>query len=122
VTKKLYTILGIIVLLGIIGSAIAGTLYHFDKYKVDKKVHDEFVIATKKEHKTKVDKEEYKKFTASTNVQFLEQHRRYISQRLMVLRTDYPNTYHTLREYNELLQELKQLDMKINAYYQRGGK
>jgi len=95
--KKIATILGIIISLGIIGGAV----YSFDQRKVDKEVYVEFV--------------------ASTHVQFLEQHRRYIQQRIWEMQARYPNTYPDMIEYQRLVEELRQIDMKIRAFYRRRG-
>jgi len=97
-TKKTQIILAIIGSLILIG----GSIYRFDVCKVEKKAYAEHV--------------------AYTNVQFLQQHRRYIQSRIWELQKRYPQTYVHMREYKELVQELANVDMKIRAYYNKGGK
>lgn len=81
--------------------AMLGGLYAYDQRKVDKAIYTEFA--------------------ASVNVQFLEQHRRYIQARIWELQARHPDTYHQIREYQRLVEELRQIDMKIRAFYQRRG-
>jgi len=95
--KKIGTILGIIISLGI----IAGAVYSFDQRKLNVTVHEEFVAANKTDT--------------------LERHRRYVQQRIWDIQRMFPNTYHIKIEYQQLVQELKQIDMKIRAYYQKRG-
>lgn len=96
--KKLQIILAVI--LGLM--AIGGAVYKFDFCKVEK-------VA-------------YAKFVAKTDNQFLQNHRRYIQSRIWELQRTFPQTYLHMREYKELAQELSNIDMKINAYYQKKGK
>jgi len=106
--KGLAKILGIVVSLGMIGYAIAGTLYHIDKSKVSIEQYEK-------------DKKEHEEYVAFTDVRFLEQHRRDLQQRIWDIKRSYPTTYHQMSEYLKLVDDLRKLDLKIKVFYQRKG-
>jgi len=102
-------ILGVIISFGVIASAVAGTLYHFEKTKVGIEEYQTFV-------------KNHKQYCAYTDIRFLEQYRRTLQQRIWDLQRRYPSTYNRLPEYLNLIQELRNVDMKIKAFYSRGGR
>jgi len=59
---------------------------------------------------------------ANFDIYKLEQYRRYMNQRIWDIKREYPNQYQNMREYHRLIEELRQIDMKINAFYQKKGK
>jgi len=82
--------------------AIGGAIYKFDICKVERKA--------------------YATFVAGTQNSFLVIHRREIQQRIWDIQRQYPSTYQNMREYQRLVEELRHIDMKIKAYYHKGGK
>jgi len=98
--NTLYKVLGIIVLVGTIVGSVGGTVYHFDKVKVDK--------------------EQYKAYVAFTDIRFLEQHRRDLQEHVRWMERNYPNRYRQMPEYQRLIEQIKQVTVKINAFYSRG--
>ena len=99
--KNWAKILTIVISLGVIGSAIAGTLYHFET--------------------TKVSIAKYERYVAFTDVRFLEQYRKEIQQRIWTIQRVYPSNYRSIIEWQRLVEELRQIDMKIRAFYQKRG-
>ena len=110
--KKFAMIVGVIVSLGVIGAAIVGTLYHIDKMKLDVIQYKEDQQEYKKQHK---------KDLAFTDVRFLENYRRDLEQRIWAMERNYPNSYHRMSEYKKLIADLRQINMKIQAFYNRKG-
>jgi len=96
--KKISTLLAII----LSAIALAGAVYRFDHCKASK----ESVI----------------KLASSFEIYRLEQYRRSLQQRIWDIQKSYPNTYIQMMEYRRLVDELRMIDMKIKAYYQRKGK
>ena len=70
----------------------------------------------------KADKIEVEQVASSLYIYKLEDHRRYIQQRIWDLQMRYPQTYQNMREYRELIAELQKIDMQIGAYYRQGGR
>jgi len=70
----------------------------------------------------KVAKAEFKAYVADTDVFKLETYRRALQQRIWDIKREFPNTYQNMREYLNLLDELRALDVKISAHYQKKGK
>ena len=91
------TFLAVIISLGIIGGAV----YRFDFCKVDR--------------------EAFAQLEAGFDVYKLEQYRRSLQQRVWDIKKNYPNTYKNKREYQELVESLRQLDLKIKTYYLKKG-
>lgn len=89
-------------ILGIIGSVclIIGAIYSFDYRKVDKTV--------------------YALEMAGVNVQLLEIHRRNLQQRIWDMEKAHTN-YLMLIEYKILIEDLRLLDIKIEAAYKKKG-
>lgn len=96
--KKIHIILSVVIALG----AILGAVYRFDVCKASK----ESVI----------------ELAGNFEIYKLEQYRRYLQERIWALQNRYPNHYQTMPEYLRLVEELRQIDMKIRAFYQRGGR
>jgi len=96
--KKLSIILGIIISIGLIG----GSIYRFDLCKASK----DSVI----------------ELAGDLRVYKLEQYRRYLQERIWAIKAQYPDTYHNMLEYQRLTEELRQIDMKIRAFYNRRGR
>ncbi len=96
--KKLHLILVVIVAI----AAILGGVYRFDHCKVAKAEYENYVAAT-------------------DNFKF-ESYRRYLQERIWAMKRNYPNRYSQMPEYSRLVEELRQLDLKINAYYNRRGR
>jgi len=95
--NKVYTILSIIVAVIIIGTAV----YSFEQRKVDKV--------------------QYEEYCAFTDVRFLEQYRKELNMRIWAIMHNYPNQYHDMIEYQRLVEELRCIDIKIRAFYQKRG-
>jgi len=95
--KKLSIILGVIISLGI----ICGGVYRFDCCKASKKSVIELA--------------------GNFQIYKLEQYRRYLQERIWTLQNRFPNSYQTMHEYRRLVEEMRQIDTKINAFYQRRG-
>lgn len=93
----LETLLTIIISASVIGTAV----YRFDYCKVDK--------------------EAFAALEAKVDVNQLEGYRRALQQRIWDIKREYPNTYQQKREYQELIQDLKNTDEKIKAYYKKKG-
>jgi len=70
----------------------------------------------------KVAKAEFKAYVAGADTFKLEVYRKALQQRIWDIKREFPNTYQNMREYLNLLDELRALDVKINAYYQKKGK
>ena len=96
--SNLQKILAIILALG----AIGGAVYRFDICKVAKA--------------------DFQHYVASTENFKLESYRRYVQQKIWAMEQRYPTTYHQMPEYKQLVEELRQIDVKINAYYQTKSK
>ena len=96
-SKRILTIICIIV--GLL--TICGAVYRFDFCKVAKA--------------------DFKQYVASTENFKLESYRRYVQQKIWAMEQRYPTTYHQMPEYKQLVEELRQIDIKIQAYYQRKG-
>ena len=73
-------------------------------------------------YECKADKIQVLELAANFDIYKLEQYRRYMNQRIWDIKREYPNRYQNMREYHRLVEELRQIDMKINAFYQRKGK
>ena len=93
----LETILVVILSLG----AIGGAIYRFDYCKVDR--------------------EAFAALEAKVDVNQLENYRRALQQRIWDIKRQYPKTYQLKREYQELMQDLRNVDTKIKAYYKKKG-
>lgn len=91
----LETLLAVIISLGVIGGAV----YRFDFCKVDKQA--------------------FAALEAKVNVNDLKTYRRHLQQRIWDIKRQYPNNYQQRREYQELIQELKDVDAQIKAYYMK---
>jgi len=52
----------------------------------------------------------------------LQQRRKYVQERIWDIQRAFPNNYMNNQEYRNLVQELKQIDVQISAYYRKGGK
>jgi len=50
----------------------------------------------------------------------LQDYRKELVQRMWTLEREFPKTYHQRYDYRQLKEELRLLDIKIKAYYQRG--
>lgn len=96
--KKVSTILGIIISIGV----IAGAGWTF--------------------YEKKADRIELSELAGNFQVYKLEQYRRYLNQRIWDLKREFPDRYRDMREYQRLVEELRQIDQKIDAYYRKGGK
>lgn len=70
----------------------------------------------------KADRIQVERLAGSFEAYKLQQYRRYLQERIWSMETRYPKTYTHMPEYKRLIEELKQIDLKINAYYQRNGK
>lgn len=116
--KKIYTAIGIFLgVCSIIGIAYGG--FKFYSCKADKvDVNKSMVTLTQ----TKADRTELEIVASDLYIYKLEQHRRYIQQRIWDIQRQYPNSYQSNSEYRRLVEELRQIDIKISAYYQRKGK
>jgi len=106
--KKIGTILGIIISVGV----IAGAVWSFEQRKVDRTLYEE---------QRKVDRTRYEEHVAYTDIRFMEQYRKELQQRIWTIMKSYPNQYHSMTEYQRLVQELRQIDMKIRAFYMKRG-
>ena len=95
--KKLHIILSVIIALGI----ISGAVWRFDVCKASKSEVIELAMDFK--------------------VYKLESYRRYLQERIWAIEKQYPNQYKDMTEYRRLVEELRQLDVKISAYYQKRG-
>lgn len=95
--KKIHILLSVIIAIGI----VLGAVYRFDCCKADK--------------------QEFKQYVAFTDIRFLQEHRKYIQQRIWAIQKQKPTTYQHDMEYLRLVNELMQIDLKINAYYKRKG-
>jgi len=91
------TLLAVIISIGVIGGAV----YRFDFCKVDR--------------------EAFAQLEAGFSVYKLEQYRKSLQQRVWDIQRNYPNTYQNKREYRELVEELRKLDLQIKAYYMKKG-
>jgi hypothetical protein len=49
----------------------------------------------------------------------MESYRQHLLQRIWALEARYPKHYAQLREYRQLQEELRKVDLKIQAYYNR---
>ncbi len=70
----------------------------------------------------KANKVQVREVASSLYIYKLEDYRRYIQTRIYDLMRIYPNNYQNMREYQSLVNELRKVDVKINAYYQKGGR
>jgi len=95
--KKIHIILSVIIALGI----ISGAVWRFDTCKASK----DSVIELAMDFKV------YK----------LESYRRYLQERIWAIEKQYPNQHRDMTEYRRLVEELRQLDVKISAYYKKRG-
>ena len=109
--KKIHIILGIIIAFGV----ILGAVYRFDTCKASRDYVTELA-------KLKADRKEVMDLAGNFEIYKLEQYRRYLQERIWAMQTMYPTQYSTMPEYLRLVQEMRQIDLKINAYYKRGGK
>jgi len=73
-------------------------------------------------YECKASKESVLELSANFDIYKLEQYRRYLNQRIWDIKREHPNQYQNKREYLLLVEELRQLDAKINAYYLKGQK
>ena len=94
--KKLSLILGIIISITVIGGAV----YRFDVCKASK--------------------EEVAQLAGNFEIYKLEQYRRYLQERIWALQTKFQQTYQSHPEYMRLVEEMKQIDKKLEGYYKRG--
>jgi len=69
----------------------------------------------------KADKESVLMLADDLRVYKLENYRRYLQERIWAIERQYPNSYQNMIEYRRLVEELRQLDIKIQAYYRRHG-
>lgn len=91
--KKLSIILGIIISL----FAISGAVYRFDTCKVSQAA--------------------FKEYVALNDTMWLENYRRDLQQRIWTIQREFPTTYQQRDEYRRLVEELRLLEIKIEAYY-----
>jgi len=103
--KKWQTIVALIVGLLVIG----GTIYRFDVCKVSKDAFAQF-------------QNEHEDYIAMNDTRWLENYRRGLQQKIWDIQREFPTTYQNRVDYKQLIEELRLLEMKINAYYQRKGK
>lgn len=112
--KKLQIWIGVILgVCALIGTAYGG--FKFYSCKADRIYVDQI-------KQLKADKKDLELVKADFYIYKLEQYRKYIQQRIWDIQRQYPTAYQNNSEYRRLNEELKQIDMKINAYYQKGGK
>lgn len=97
-TKKVQIILGIVVSLIL----ITGAVYKFDVCKASKV--------------------EFQEYVSMNDTLWLENYRRDLQRRIWDIKRVYPNSYPNMAEYQRLTEELRLLELKIQAYYQRKGK
>lgn len=93
--KRLSIILGIIIGL----MTISGAVYRFDVCKASK--------------------ESVAQLSNNFEIYKLEQYRRYLQERIWALQTRFPQDYADHPEYRRLVEELRTIDQKIRAYYDR---
>lgn len=111
---KIKTVLAIIVgVIAIIGSAYGG--FKFYSCKADIKAVEEI-------KQLKADRDELELVRADLRIYKLQQRRKYVQERIWDIQRAFPNNYMNNQEYRDLVQELRQLDVEINAYYQNKGK
>ena len=67
----------------------------------------------------KVNESAYAKDMAGVNVQLLEIHRRNIVQRMHDIERAFPQTFRQRSDYKLAAEELKIIDMKLKALYQK---
>ena len=94
--KKLSLILGIIISITVIGGAV----YRFDVCKASK--------------------ESVQQLAGNFEIYKLEQYRRHLQERIWALQSRFLQTYMQHPEYLRLIDELKQIDKKLEGYYKRG--
>jgi len=103
--KKLYTILGCLATITVLIAA----WYKFDVCKVNKEAFAQF-------------QNEHEDYVAMNDTRWLENYRRGLQQKIWDIQREFPTTYLNRVDYKQLVEELRLLEMKINAYYQRKGK
>jgi len=91
--KNISIILGIIISLSVVG----GGIYRFDTCKASR--------------------ESVEQLAGNFEVYKLEQYRRYLQERIWALQD---RGQQNTDEYRRLIEELRQIDLKLKAYYQRG--
>ena len=102
----------------IISTAYGG--FKFYSCKADKtEVNRSFVLLTQ----SKADQADLELVKADFYIYKLQQRRKYVQERIWDIQRTFPNNYMNRQEYRDLVQELKQLDVEINVYYnKKGGK
>jgi len=111
-SDKIKTILAIIIgSLTILGSAYGG--FKFYSCKADRAYVEQI-------KELKADKVELELVKADFYIYKLQQRRKYVQERIWDIQRTFPHDYMNRREYRDLVQELKQLDIEINAYYNKG--
>lgn len=107
--KKIQTIIAIVIgIFTIISISYGGFKFYSCK-------------ADREELSLKADLKELELVRDDLYIYKLQQRRKYVQERIWDIQRTFPNSYMNNIEYRNLVQELKQIDMQINAYYQKKG-
>jgi len=104
-------------MLTIIGTSYSG--FKFYSCKADKVDVNTAMVNLEQ---AKADRAELELVRADLYIYKLQQRRKYVQERIWDIQRQFPSNYMNNQEYRDLVQELRRLDIEINAYYQKGRK